>query len=311
MGGGEFHQLREGHQLEIVRGVRRGLQQRQQLAVDAVYRARRGQPHLHRDQVFDARLLPLSRHGPLMQRDVFLALLRVWRCYARTAALGTWKLQAHRPHRCRRGTVHFIQRGTTSVSFFFFKLCTLIRLTFSEMKGGQIDCSVHVAAANQWDHTHTLGKKNKVSVEFEWNECAIVSKFFLFLSSRPNQIFTNTNFGAQFSCGVSRSVWDWECWFVYSIFSTEKKRGSSSVVEEERGSFLAVAAKQKKTKKKMMTRPAGEFCWAAVGSKLFGLCRECGLFFFWSSCLAAASANDSKRKGNLFVEWLWLEMCQQ
>lgn len=77
VGGGEFHQLREGHQLEIVRGVRRGLQQRQQLAVDAVYRARRGQPHLHRDQVFDARLLPLPRHGPLMQRDVFLALLRV------------------------------------------------------------------------------------------------------------------------------------------------------------------------------------------------------------------------------------------
>lgn len=41
VGGGVIHEFPKGHQLEVVRGVRRGLQQRQQLAVDALHRQER------------------------------------------------------------------------------------------------------------------------------------------------------------------------------------------------------------------------------------------------------------------------------
>lgn len=77
MGGRKFHKFRKGNQLEIVCRLRRRLQQRQQLAVDAVHRTRRGQSHLHRDQILHARLLAFPRNGAVVQGDIFTALLRV------------------------------------------------------------------------------------------------------------------------------------------------------------------------------------------------------------------------------------------
>lgn len=95
MGGRELHQLREGHQLAVVRGLRCGLQQRQQLAVDAVRREGHGQPHLHRDQVHHPRLLPVPGQRSQLQGDLLAALLRVRRGDPRTASLGTGELQTH------------------------------------------------------------------------------------------------------------------------------------------------------------------------------------------------------------------------
>lgn len=42
--------------------MRRGIQQRQQLAVDAIHRSGGGQPNLHRDQIHDTRLQSVPRY---------------------------------------------------------------------------------------------------------------------------------------------------------------------------------------------------------------------------------------------------------
>ena len=133
VGGRKLHQLREGHQLALVRRLRRCLQQRQQLAVDAVHRARWGQPHLHRSQVLDARLLALPRHGALVQGNLQPPLLRVRRRHAGAASVGARLVQTHRPHRCRRGPLHLFQRGKRSIptgskTFFFLFIIILLLL---------------------------------------------------------------------------------------------------------------------------------------------------------------------------------------
>lgn len=61
VGGGILHELRQGYQLAELRGVRRGVQQCEQLAVDAVYREGPGEPHVYRDQIHDPRLLVVPR----------------------------------------------------------------------------------------------------------------------------------------------------------------------------------------------------------------------------------------------------------
>lgn len=95
MGRGELHQLREGHQLAVVCGVRCGLQQCQQLAVDAFRRERHGQPHLHRDQVHHTRLFPVPGQRSQLQGNLLAPLLRIRRGDPRTASMGTRELQTY------------------------------------------------------------------------------------------------------------------------------------------------------------------------------------------------------------------------
>lgn len=75
MGRGKFHQLREGHQLEVLRRLRRRLPERQQLAVDAVHRERTGEQNLHRNQVHHPGLFPVSGERPQLQGDLQSPLL--------------------------------------------------------------------------------------------------------------------------------------------------------------------------------------------------------------------------------------------
>lgn len=92
----ELHQLREGHQLAVVRRVRRDQIEREQLGVDAVHRTRAGQSHLHRSQVHHPGLFAVPGVRAVVQGDVFAALLRVRRGHPGTAALGTRQLQISR-----------------------------------------------------------------------------------------------------------------------------------------------------------------------------------------------------------------------
>ena len=54
MGGRVVHELRQGHQLAELRRLRRSVQQREQLAVDAVHREGTGEPHVHRNTIHDS-----------------------------------------------------------------------------------------------------------------------------------------------------------------------------------------------------------------------------------------------------------------
>lgn len=96
MGRGELHKLREGHQLAVVRRVRRDQTKREQLGVDAVHRTRAGQSHLHRGEVHHQGLFAVPGIRVVVQGDVFVALLRVRRGHQRTAALGARQLQISR-----------------------------------------------------------------------------------------------------------------------------------------------------------------------------------------------------------------------
>lgn len=96
MGRRELHKLREGHQLAVVRGVRRDQTEREQLGVDAVHRTRSGQSHLHRGEVHHQGLFAVPGIRVVVQGDVLAAVLRVRRGHAGTAALGTGQLQVGR-----------------------------------------------------------------------------------------------------------------------------------------------------------------------------------------------------------------------
>lgn len=96
MGRRKLHQLREGHQLAVVRRVRRDQTKRQQLGVDAVHRTRAGQSYLHRSQVHHKGLFAVPGIRTLVQGNVFFALLRIRRGHQGTAALGTRQLQIGR-----------------------------------------------------------------------------------------------------------------------------------------------------------------------------------------------------------------------
>jgi len=92
----ELHQFREGHQLAVVRRVRRDQTKRQQLGVDAVHRTRSGQSHLHRGEVHHQGLFAVPGIRAVVQGDVLAAVLRVRRGHQRTAALGARQLQISR-----------------------------------------------------------------------------------------------------------------------------------------------------------------------------------------------------------------------
>lgn len=96
MGRRELHQLRKGHQLAVVRRVRRHQTKRQQLGVDAVHRTRPRQSHLHRSQVHHSRLFAVPGVRAVVQRNVLIALLRVRRGHPGTATLGARQLQIGR-----------------------------------------------------------------------------------------------------------------------------------------------------------------------------------------------------------------------
>ena len=109
-----------GHQLEVVRRLRRRLPERQQLAVDAVHHAARRQPHLHRDQVLAQELRPLPGDGAAVQGDLLAAILRVRRGDEGASAVAARELQADRRDRRRRGQVRF-----------FYTLFFLVGATFN------------------------------------------------------------------------------------------------------------------------------------------------------------------------------------
>jgi len=75
----ELHKFWKGHQLAVVRRVRCHQAKCQQLGVDAFYRARSCQSHLHRSQVYHSRLFAVPGVRVVVQRNVFTALLWVWR----------------------------------------------------------------------------------------------------------------------------------------------------------------------------------------------------------------------------------------
>lgn len=96
VGGGELHQLREGHQLAQLRGLRCRLQQCEQLAVDAFHRARPGQSNLHRIPIHNSGLFPVPGQRAQLQGDFLPALLRIRRGHQGAAPLGARELQADR-----------------------------------------------------------------------------------------------------------------------------------------------------------------------------------------------------------------------
>lgn len=92
----ELYELRKGYKLAVVRGLRCGLQQSQQLAVDSFHRTWPSQQNLHRNQVYHQRLFSVPRQRLILQGDLQPAILRIRRGYQRTASLGTRILQINR-----------------------------------------------------------------------------------------------------------------------------------------------------------------------------------------------------------------------
>ena len=75
LGRGILHQLRERDQLALLRGVRRGIPKRQQLAVDPVHYPARRKSDLHRGQILAPKLRLVPGDGAAVQRDLQLTLL--------------------------------------------------------------------------------------------------------------------------------------------------------------------------------------------------------------------------------------------